>query len=74
MKKSQLKQLIREIVEENERWMYNRWEKYGSQDPKFVWDNPQEVEKLKKVLMDRLDAGNFDQAHEVVDKLSNYHN
>ena len=68
MKKSELKALIREIVEN----MYARHNPEG--DKQFgsvpgVWNNEKEVADLKSALMDAIDAGNFDIAKEILDKL-----
>ena len=58
----------------------NRYDKQNPEGPEFgsgvpgVWNNSTKVESLKKLLMNSLDAGNFDVAHKVVDQLANYHN
>lgn len=58
----------------------NRYAKQNPEGPEFgsgvpgVWNDSSKVEALKKLLMDSLDAGNFDAAHKVVDQLANYHN
>ena len=75
MKKSELKALIKEVVKEN---MFARQHPDG--DKKFgdavpgVWDNPTEVEKLKKQLMQAIDAGNFDVAQRKLLAIAEYHN
>lgn len=74
MKKSELKQLIQEIVKES---MFSKQNPdggvFGGGVPS-VWNNSKEVEATKGLLDKALDAGNFDMAHKLVDKLSHLHN
>lgn len=74
MKKSELKSLIKEIVKEN---MFARNNpdggSFGGGVPS-VWSNAKEVESTKGLLDQAMDAGNFDMAHKLVDKLSHLHN
>lgn len=74
MKKSELKSLIKEIVKESTFAKQNPdGGSFGGGVPS-VWNNSKEVEATKGLLDNALDAGNFDMAHKLVDKLSNYHN
>jgi hypothetical protein len=75
MKKSELKNLIKLIIKEN---------RYAAEHPENidfpanniwqVWGNIHEVEKLKKQLMNSIDAGNFDEAQRILKTLEGYHN
>jgi hypothetical protein len=75
MKKSELKQLIREVVKEDHfsRQHPDGNKKFGETVP-GVWSNYHEVEELKARLVKVLDAGNFDLAHQIVDELVQLHN
>ncbi len=74
MKKSELKALVREVVEN----MYARQNPEGDRNFGDVmpghWANQAKVDELKKRLDQALEAGNFDIAHEIVDQLKHYTN
>jgi len=38
-----------------------------------LWTDIKKVGELKKDLLNTLDSGNMDEAHKIVDHLSNYH-
>ena len=74
MKKSELKALVREVVEN----MYARHNPDNpTGGPSHVpghWANQAKVDELKKRLDQALEAGNFDIAHEIVDQFKHYTN
>ena len=91
IKKSQLKQIIKETISdiirsdvmsktkksiEENRWAANNPEgnrEFGGGIPSGGWSDLKKVEELKKSLYHALEAGNFDEAHKLVDNLAAYY-
>lgn len=74
MKKSELKQLISEIVQES------MWARHHPEGGKNIagpsandWRDPQEADELKKSLISAVDAGNFDIARDKLEQLATLH-
>ena len=75
MKKSELKQLISEIVQES------MWARHHPEGGKNItdtgvdndWRDPKEAAELKKSLILAVDAGAFDNAVDILKQLANLH-
>lgn len=72
MKKSELKQIIKEVIKENQFARNNPDSTWSPGVPQSGWNNPTKVKELKDLLMKQLNAGNFDAAKRTVDVLANY--